>query len=123
MIRVQSLLSEFGQILQPMNTAAKDGRTILAYSEHFGLVPVHWTDTDLPKWVENLEGGKGFLDWAFTGWYDPSKFRPLREEELTRLLVAYLDDMRTEKRDDVLKILESPVTSQVSNDNPTAKET
>jgi hypothetical protein len=105
-----------------METAPRDGRTVLAYSEHFGLVPVRWIDTGLPKWVENPESGKGFLDWAFEGWYDLSKFRPLGEEELPRLLVAYIDDMRAEKREDVLKILETPISSKVSNDNPRAKE-
>jgi hypothetical protein len=122
MTHVQTLLREFGQILQSMETAARDGRTVLAYSEYFGLVAVRWIDTDLPKWVEASESGRGFLDRAFTGWYDPSTFRPLREEELTRLLVAYIDDMRAEKRDDILKILDTAVTPKVSNDNPAAKE-
>jgi hypothetical protein len=120
MIRVQRLLKEFGQILQPMRIAPRDGRAVLAYSEHFGMVPVRWVEGDLPKWVENPESGKGFLDWAFTGWYDQSTFRPMREEELTRLLVAYIDDLRAEKRDDVLKILETPAAPKVSNDNPKA---
>jgi hypothetical protein len=122
MTRVQRLLSEFGQVLHPMKTAPRDGRAVLAYSEHFGMVPVRWVEGELPKWVENPEGGKGFLDRAFTGWYDPSTFRPLREEELTRLLVAYIDDMRAEKRDDVLKILDTPMAPKVSNDNPAARE-
>jgi hypothetical protein len=118
MTRVQTLLREFGQILQPVKTAPRDGRTILAYSEHFGLVAVKWIDADLPKWAEASESERGFLDWAFTGWYDPSTFRPLGEQELTGLLVAYVDDMRAQKRDDILKILETPVTTKVSNDNP-----
>jgi hypothetical protein len=61
--------------------------------------------------------GKGFLDRAFDGWYDPAAFRPLREAEITRLLVAYIDDMRAQKRDDVLRILDTPVTPKQSNDN------
>jgi hypothetical protein len=36
-----------------MKTANKDGRTVLAYSYHFGMVPVRWIDTGLPKWVES----------------------------------------------------------------------
>jgi hypothetical protein len=122
MTHVQTLLREFGQILQPMQTAARDGRTVLAYSQHFGLVAARWIDTDLPKWVEALESERGFLDRAFIGWYDPSTFRPLGEDELTRLLVAYIDDMRAEKRYDILKILGAPVAPTVSNDNPAAKE-
>jgi hypothetical protein len=119
---VQTLLRDFGQILQPMQTAARDGRTVLAYSEHFGLIAVRWIDTDLPKWVEASESGRGFLDLAFTGWYDPSTFRPLREEELSRLLVAYIDDLRAEKRYDMLEILDTPATPKVSNDDPAAKK-
>jgi hypothetical protein len=118
---VHKLLREFGQVMQPMPTAPKDGRTVLTYSHHFGMVAVRWIDTGLPKWVENIESGKGFLDRAFSGWYDPSAFRPLREEELSRLLVAYIDDMRAENRDDVLKILDAPTAPRVSNDNPIAK--
>jgi hypothetical protein len=41
---------------------------------------------------------------------------------LNRLLAAYIDDMRAEKRDDVLKTLDIPLTPKVSNDNPPAKE-
>ena len=44
------------------------------------------------------------------------------ETELTRLLVAYIDDMRETKRNDVLQLLDSPVTSKVSNDNPQGGE-
>jgi hypothetical protein len=118
MTRVQQLLKEFGQSMQPMRTAPRDGRTVLAYSDHFGMVAVRWFDAGIPKWVENEASGKGFLDRAFSGWYDPSAFRPIREAELTRLLVAYIDDMRAEKRDDVLRILDTPVTPKQSNDNP-----
>jgi hypothetical protein len=118
MTRVQQLLEEFGQVIQPMRTAPKDGRIVLAYSDRFGLVAVRWIDIGLPKWAETVESQRGFLDRAFTGWYDPSAFRPLREEELARLLVAYIDDMRAEKRGDVLKILDAPMGARESNDNP-----
>jgi hypothetical protein len=121
MTRVQKLLREFGQAMQPMRTVPKDGRTVLAYSEHFGMVAVRWIDTALPKWVENVESGNGFVDRAFSGWYDPSAFRPLHEEELTRLLVAYIDDMRAENRGDILKLLDAPTTPKESNDNPSAR--
>jgi hypothetical protein len=57
----------------------------LAYAEHFGLVAVKWIDAGLPKWAEASESERGFLDWAFTGWYDPSAFRPLGKQELTGL--------------------------------------
>jgi hypothetical protein len=118
MTRVQELLRELGQILRPMQVAARNGQTVLAYSEHFGLIAVRWIDTDLPKWVEVSESRRGFIDRAFIGWYDPSTFRPLEKEELTRLLVAFIDDLRAEKRDDLLNILDTPVATAISNDNP-----
>jgi hypothetical protein len=118
MTGVQKLLREFGQILELMNTAPRDGRTVLAYSEHFGLVAVKWIDEGLPKWVEASENGRGFLDWAFTGWLDPLAFRPLGEQELTELLVAYVDDSRAQKRDDILKILDPPIIPNDSNNTP-----
>jgi hypothetical protein len=92
---------------------------VFCYSERLGMVPVRWEESSLPKWVENET--RGFLDRAFTGWYDPAKFRPLREEELTRLLVAYIDDMREENQHDVLKILNTPISVAVTNDNPPSR--
>lgn len=102
--------------LLPIETASKDGRIVMCYSRYYGLVPVHWVTEPFPEWRADDE--HGFLDQAFVGWYDHTKFRPVGESELTRLLVAYIDDMREEKRHDVLKLLETPVTPKVSNDNP-----
>jgi hypothetical protein len=115
MSRVSELLGEFGQILRPIETAPTDGRMVLCYSEHFGLVAVHWQAEPLPKWVMTEE--RGFLDRAFLGWYDPAGFRPIGESELTRLLVAFIDDMRAQDRQDILKALELPPIPKQSNDN------
>jgi hypothetical protein len=116
MTHVQALLMEFGQTLLPIDTAPRDGRIVLCYSQRYGLVPVHWVTDPFPEWRTGSE--LGFIDHAFVGWYDHTKFRPVGESELTRLLVAYIDDMREEKRHDVLKLLETPTTPKVSNDNP-----
>jgi hypothetical protein len=116
MTHVQALLREFGQTLLPIDTAPRDGRIVMCYSQRYGLVPVHWVTDPFPEWRTDKE--LGFIDQAFTGWYDHAKFRPVGESELTRLLVAYVDDMREEKRHDVLKLLETPLTPPVSNDNP-----
>jgi hypothetical protein len=116
MTHVQALLREFGQTLLPIDTAPKDGRIVMCYSQRYGLVPVYWVTEPFPEWRTDKE--LGFVDQAFVGWYDHAKFRPVGESELTRLLVAYIDDMREEKRHDVLKLLETPLTPQVSNDNP-----
>jgi hypothetical protein len=58
----QKLLKELGQIMQPVKTAPKDGRMVLAYSDHFGMVTVRWIETGHPKSVEDVQSGKGFLD-------------------------------------------------------------
>jgi hypothetical protein len=116
MTHVQGILREFGQTLLPIQAAPRDGRIVMCYSQHYGLVAVHWVTEPFPEWRTGEE--LGFLDQAFVGWYDHTKFRPVGETELTRLLVAYIDDMREEKRHDVLKLLETPLTSEVSNDHP-----
>jgi hypothetical protein len=116
MTHVQELLREFGQTLLPIDTAPRDGRIVMCYSQHYGLIPVYWVGEPFPEW--RMDEGKGFVNQAFAGWYDHAKFRPVGESELTRLLVAYIDDMRDEKRHDVLKLLETPLTPKVSNDNP-----
>jgi hypothetical protein len=117
MTHVQALLTEFGQTLLPIDTAPRDGRIVMCYSpQRYGLVPVHWVTDPFPEWRTDKE--LGFIDQAFVGRYDHTKFRPVGENELTRLLVAYIDDMRDEKRHDVLKLLETPITPRVSNDNP-----
>jgi hypothetical protein len=116
MTHVQTLLREFGQTLLPIDTAPRNGCIVLCYSQRYGLVPVYWVTEPFPEWRANNE--LGFLDQAFVGGYDHTKFRPVGESELTRLLVAYIDDMREEKRHDVLKLLDTPTTPRVSNDNP-----
>jgi hypothetical protein len=116
MTHVQGLLREFGQTLLPIETAPRDGRMVMCYSRHYGLVPVHWVTEPFPEWRVGKD--QGFVEQAFAGWYDHTKFRPVGEKELTRLLVAYINDMREEKRHDVLKLLEVPLTPRVSNDNP-----
>jgi len=88
----------------------------MCYSQRYGMVPVYWVTDPFPEWRTDKE--LGFIDQAFVGWYDHTKFRPVGETELTRLLVAYIDDMREEKGHDLLKLLETPITPKVSNDNP-----
>jgi hypothetical protein len=118
MRRVSGLLREFGQTLLPIDTAPRDGRVVMCYSRRYGLVPVYWVTEPFPEW--RAGEAQGFLDRAFEGWYDLTKFRPVGENELTRLLVAYIDDLREEKRHDVLKLLDTPLTPKISNDNPEA---
>jgi hypothetical protein len=88
----------------------------MCYSQRYGLIPVYWVTEPFPEWRANET--QGFLDRAFGGWYDCTKFRPLGEAELTRLLVAYIDDLREEQRHDVLKLLDTTPTLKISNDNP-----
>jgi hypothetical protein len=116
MTHVQGLLREFGQTLLPIETASRNGRVVMCYSQRNGLLPLRWVTEPFPEW--RSENGSGFLDQAFVGWYDHTRFRPVSETWLTRLLVAYIDDMREAKRHDVLKLLDAPATSKVSNDNP-----
>jgi hypothetical protein len=116
MTRVQELLKELGQTLLPIESAPRDGRLVLVYSKRHGLLAVRWETEPFPEW--RPEDGRGFIDHAFSGWYDYTTFRPLGETELTRLLVAYIDDMRLAKRNDVMKLLDAPAASKVSNDNP-----
>src|ERR1700761_373904 len=115
MTHVQSLLQEFGQTLVPIDTPPRDGRLVMCYSQRYGLVPVYWVTEPFPEWRSGET--QGFLDRAFEGWYDSAKFRPVGEDQLTRLLVAYIDDLRDEKRHDVLKLLDTPLTPRISNDN------
>ena len=115
MSRVSELLREFGQTLRPLENAPRDGRTVLCYSERHGLVAVRWQTDPFPEWI--MTEKRGFLDRAFIGWYDPAGFRPIGESELTRLLAAFIDDMRAQGRGDILKVLEPPVISKQSNDN------
>ena len=115
MSRVSELLREFGQTLRPLENAPRDGRTDLCYSERHGLVAVRWQTDPFPEWI--MTEKRGFLDRAFIGWYDPAGFRPIGESELTRLLVAFIDDMRAQDRHDILKILEPPPVPKQSNNN------
>jgi len=80
-------------------------------------VPVRWQTDPFPEWIWIVTEKRGFLDQAFVGWYDPAGFRPIGEGELTRLLVALIDDMRAEDRGDILKILEPRLVPEQSNDN------
>ena len=77
MMHVQGLLREFGQTLLPIQTAPGDGRVVMCYSQYYGLVPVHWVTEPFPEWRAGEE--QGFLDQAFAGWYDHTKFRPVGE--------------------------------------------
>jgi hypothetical protein len=75
-----------------------------------------------PVWISVKNDSQGYVDRAFDGWYDPVRFRPLGEEQLNRLLVAYIDDMRTASRHEVLSILETSLSPNTSNDNSVREE-
>ena len=117
-MRVEQVLREFGFALSPMTGAPRDGRPIVAYSELEGAKIYFWQDAPLhlagPAWVERLNDKKGYLDRYFKGWVDLARLRPIDENSLRRLLIAYIDETRS--KGDPLTMLDDVADRQNAND-------
>lgn len=109
-MRIKDVLAEYGQVLEPMSSAPRDGRTIVTFSAAGHPMFCFWSQAPErlvgPVWMEHISAETGYLDRFFSGWLDLSKFRPLDQTGIHRLLVAYVDEARA--AGDPLTILEDP---------------
>lgn len=97
-MRIEQVLFEYGQAVQPMRSAPRDGTSILAFAQDRGTIICHWDERPSrlagPAWVEDNGAGIGYLDRYFEGWLDPRTFKPFDQLGLKRLLIACIDEAR-----------------------------
>jgi hypothetical protein len=114
-MQVERILREYGQFLRPMSEAPRDGQRILGHAAHARhLVSCYWETRPTvligPNWVEEKDSPGGYLDRYFDGWINPREFRLLDAVAVSRLLVAYIDDVRAADNLEALKVLEQAET-------------
>lgn len=99
-MRIHDVLVEYGLTLSPMVSAPRDGRPIVAFSAYEGPQIYQWIEapTELagPAWIKPGSTRRGYLDRYFLGWLYLSHLRPIDKNGLRRLLIAYIDESRSE---------------------------
>jgi hypothetical protein len=117
-MRVEQVLREYGYALSSMADAPRDGRPIVAYSDRDGARIYFWEEAPArlagPVWIERIGDERGYLDRYFRGWIDLSRLRPIDENGLHRLLIAYIDETRS--KGDPMTILDDVADRQNAND-------
>jgi hypothetical protein len=116
-MRIKDVLAEYGQILAPMSSAPRDGRTIVAFSSAGDAMFCYWSENPErligPLWIEHASAGLGYIDRFFAGWLDISKLRLLDQNCIHRLLVAYIDEARA--AGETLTSLEEPLRASAND--------
>lgn len=110
-MRIKDVLAEYGQVLEPMACAPRDGRIVVAFSTGGQAMLCFWCAQPErligPVWVEQFSADTGYVDRFFAGWLNFQKFRLLDTNALHRLLIAYVDEARA--AGDPLSVLEEPM--------------
>jgi hypothetical protein len=110
LMQIERVLRDYGHTLRPIGEAPRDGKRILGHAAHSGgLVFCYWEPRPSVLlgacWIEEKDSRVGYLDRYFDGWLDLRAFRLLDSNALNRLLVAHIDDARSEDNVEVLNLL------------------